>query len=259
MIETPPTPGAPQRSPDGLWEWNGSQWIPAQPAPGLQKVAEPTPLVEAAPLAITAPPAQTNPISPDGKNQWNGTAWIPLKKKGHLVRNIGIVVGALILVGIGAAIASPGASNNNSPTSTTATSPAPSKAAASPTINQQHQLVVAYSTAAGQTGPLVDAFTAVGTDCGSDIAACRADLQSIIKAITTYESGLNKVQVPACLQQADRDLRLGMALIKQGAQQAINGIDATDASQINAGTALLDQGTSSINTATSEVKSANCP
>jgi hypothetical protein len=221
--------------------------------------------VEAVPPVTAAPPAQTNPISPDGKSQWNGTSWLPIRKKGHLVRNLGIVVGALILIGGIATIASPGA---NSPSGNTATSPAPSKSAASPapskaatspTVNQQHQVVVAYSTAASNTGPIVDSFTAIGKDCGSDTAACRADLQSTISAITNYESALNKVQVPACLQQADRDLRLGMALIKQGAQQAINGIDASDASQINAGTALLDQGTRSITTATGEISSANCP
>jgi hypothetical protein len=137
--------------------------------------------------------------------------------------------------------------------------PAPSKAAALPTANPQIQLVVAYTAAAANTGPLVAAFNADGADCGTDIATCRADLQATIAAIDSYESGLNKVQVPTCLQQADRDIRLGLALVKQGSQQAINGIDAVDASQINAGTALILQGTQSINTASSEVTSAHCP
>ncbi len=115
MIETPPNPStpqpnlsAPQRSPDGLWEWNGTQWIPAQPPPGPQQVAQSTPFVQSAPPAQTVAPA----------------------KKGHLLRNAGIVVGALLLVGIGAAIANSGSSNNNStPGTTTASSPAVTAAA----------------------------------------------------------------------------------------------------------------------------------
>src|ERR1700693_3556291 len=58
MIETPPTPSAPlapQRSADGLWEWNGTQWIAAQPPPGAQQVAQSTPVAQA------APPAHANP------------------------------------------------------------------------------------------------------------------------------------------------------------------------------------------------------
>jgi host cell surface-exposed lipoprotein len=157
MIETPSNPLAPQRSADGLWEWNGTQWMPTQPAPGGQQVAQSTPVVEAAPPAQTARPAQTTPISPDGKHQWDGTAWIPVKKKGHLVRNVGIVVGALLLVSIGGAIASSGNSNKNSTAGTTipsspavtaaataeATAAATAKAApaapAGPTLTNQQQ------------------------------------------------------------------------------------------------------------------------
>jgi Host cell surface-exposed lipoprotein len=128
MIESPPNPSSPQRSADGLWEWNGTQWIAANPPPGAQQVAQSTP------IAAAAPPAHANPmLSPDGKSQWNGTAWMPIKKKGHLVRNVGIVVGALLLGGIGGAIASSGSSNNGSTAgTTTASSPA---VTAAPTAN----------------------------------------------------------------------------------------------------------------------------
>jgi hypothetical protein len=104
------------------------------------------------PPAPTTPPARTTPVSPDGKHQWDGTAWIPVKKKGHLVRNVGIVVGALLLVGIGGAIASSGNSNNNSTAGTsTASSPAVTAAAtakaapaatAGPTLTNQQQNAV---------------------------------------------------------------------------------------------------------------------
>jgi hypothetical protein len=85
--------------------------------------------------------AQTNQISPDGKWQWDGAAWQPYmapsqiptapgsvqpKKKGHLLRNLGIVAGALLLVGIGAALSHGG----SSPSNTASTSPAASAPAA---------------------------------------------------------------------------------------------------------------------------------
>jgi hypothetical protein len=81
MIQSPPNPISPQRSADGLWEWNGTQWIAAQPPPSGQQVAQSIPVVQAPPQ-------------------------MPVQRKGHLVRNLGIVVGALLLVGIGAALAS---------------------------------------------------------------------------------------------------------------------------------------------------------
>jgi pyruvate/2-oxoglutarate dehydrogenase complex dihydrolipoamide acyltransferase (E2) component len=131
MIESPPNPSAPQRSADGLWEWNGSQWIPTQPPPGAQQVAQSVPVGQSPPQ-------------------------VPVKKKGHLVRNVGIVVGALLLVGIGGAIANSGKSNNNSTAgTTTASSPAATaaatakataaptaKAPAGPTLTNQQQNAV---------------------------------------------------------------------------------------------------------------------
>jgi hypothetical protein len=105
MIQSPPNPVSPQRSADGLWEWNGTQWIAAQPPPGAQQVAQSVPIGQSPPQ-------------------------VPVKKKGHLIRNVGIVVGALLLVGIGGAIASSGSSNNKSTAgTTTASSPSVTAAA----------------------------------------------------------------------------------------------------------------------------------
>jgi hypothetical protein len=105
MIESPPNPISPQRSADGLWEWNGTQWMPTQPPPGSQQVAQSFPVSQFPPQ-------------------------VPVKKKGHLIRNVGIVVGALLLVGIGVALANSGSSNNNSTAgTTTASSPAVTAAA----------------------------------------------------------------------------------------------------------------------------------
>ncbi|TAN35104.1 hypothetical protein EPN29_00325 [bacterium] len=80
----------------------------------------------------------------------------------------------------------------------------------------------------------------------------------MIVAINNYESVLDKAQVPACLQQADRDLRVGLELEKQGAQQGINGIDASDPSGISAGAALIGQGSDSIVKASNEISNSNC-
>jgi hypothetical protein len=85
--------------------------MPTQPPPGPPQVAQSTPVVQA------APPYQSPPQA-------------PVKKKGHLVRNLGIVVGVLLIVGIGRAIASSSSSNNNlTADTTTASSPAVTTAA----------------------------------------------------------------------------------------------------------------------------------
>jgi hypothetical protein len=126
MIETPSTPSTPHRSPDGLWEWNGTQWIPTQPVPGPQQVAQ------------SAPPAPT--VAP--------------AKKGHLVRNVGIVIGALLLVGIGGAIASSGGSNNSPTAATTASSPAVTAAAtAKATAAATAKATAAATAKAAPTAP----------------------------------------------------------------------------------------------------------
>jgi hypothetical protein len=92
-------------------------------------------------------------LSPDGKYQWNGTAWIPVNggppaappKKSHKLRNIGIVVGALLLVGIGAAIANGGKTPQNaavaisSPTAQASPTAKASPTPAGPTLTNQQQ------------------------------------------------------------------------------------------------------------------------
>ncbi len=125
MTESPPNASPPQRSADGMWEWNGTQWTATQPPPGSQQVAQSVPVGQSPPQ-------------------------VPVKKKGHLIRNVGIVVGALLLVGIGVAIAS--SSGSSTAGTTTASSPAvtaaatakataaaTAKAPAGPTLTNQQQ------------------------------------------------------------------------------------------------------------------------
>ena len=130
MSETQPAATVPQVSADGMWEWNGTQWIPTKAAPGPQNVAESTPLAEA-----VLPP--TTPAS-------------PAKTKGHLIRNVGIVVGALLLVGIGAAIGSSGGSKTNSVAGTT---PAPSPAVTAAATAKATPAAVAKAAPTVAAGP----------------------------------------------------------------------------------------------------------
>ncbi|MDX6209382.1 MAG: hypothetical protein QOE24_1773 [Frankiales bacterium] len=51
-----------QLSPDGMWEWNGTQWVPAE-----QQQAQPEP----------EPVKAERQLSPDGHWEWDGTAWVP--------------------------------------------------------------------------------------------------------------------------------------------------------------------------------------
>jgi hypothetical protein len=55
-----------QLSPDGMWEWNGTQWVPAD-----QAAAEPEP----------EPAKAERQLSPDGHWEWDGTAWVPAQQE----------------------------------------------------------------------------------------------------------------------------------------------------------------------------------
>lgn len=82
MIETPPIPTGRQLSPDGTWEWNGSQWIPAQPASEPQLVAHAPAMAPAPVQTMPMPGAPARQLSPDGMWEWNGTQWIPAQPPG---------------------------------------------------------------------------------------------------------------------------------------------------------------------------------
>jgi hypothetical protein len=127
MIESPPNASPPQRSADGMWEWNGTQWTATQPPPGPQQVAQS--------VAVGQSPPQ-----------------VPVKKKGHLIRNVGIVAGALLVVGIGTAIATSGSSKNNS-TATTTTVSSPSVTAAATAKATSAATAKATSAATAKAGP----------------------------------------------------------------------------------------------------------
>lgn len=127
MTESPPNPSPPHRSADGMWEWNGTQWTATQPPAGSQQVAQSVPVGQAPPQ-------------------------VPVRKKGHLIRNVGIVVGALLLVGIGVAIASSG--SNSTAGTTTASSPAVTAAAtAKATAVATAKATAAATAKAAPAGP----------------------------------------------------------------------------------------------------------
>ncbi len=58
-----------QLSPDGMWEWNGSQWVPAE-----QQAAAPEPDPEPEPVKAE------RQLSPDGHWEWDGTSWVPAQQ-----------------------------------------------------------------------------------------------------------------------------------------------------------------------------------
>jgi hypothetical protein len=70
--EPEPVAAQPERqlSPDGMWEWNGTQWVPAE-----QQQAAPEPVAEPEPVK---PERQ---LSPDGHWEWDGTAWVPAQQE----------------------------------------------------------------------------------------------------------------------------------------------------------------------------------
>lgn len=250
------TVGDPPRqiSPDGQYVWDGESWLPRQ-------------------------------ISPDGQYEWDGQSWaamppvstsrpLPGIRKGPPVkRAIAVVIGLVLMATCVSAIAnSPSGSKSQGASTPDATAKPTTAATATPTAkptatptakataNPQVALVLAYSTAAGNIQGVVDADNAVATACGTGVlATCRAGLVGLVSAIDAYTGRLDTLAVPACLQQADRDIRLGLALEKQGAQQGIAGIDGGNVSLITAGSALITQGNDSILKAAGELKTANCP
>ncbi|MDX6230199.1 MAG: hypothetical protein QOI76_3589 [Frankiales bacterium] len=75
FVEPEPEPAAepviaaqPERqlSPDGMWEWNGTQWVPAE-----QQQAAPEP----------EPVKVERQLSPDGHWEWDGSAWVPAQQE----------------------------------------------------------------------------------------------------------------------------------------------------------------------------------
>ena len=61
---------------------------------------------------------QPGQLSPDGTTYWNGTAWAPVAppvKRGHKVRNAGIVVGGLVVLFVGVSLAGSGSSGTSTP------------------------------------------------------------------------------------------------------------------------------------------------
>jgi len=100
-----------QLSPDGANYWNGTAWL--------------------------------STLAPDTKTRWNGTAWSPVAppvKRGHKLRNAGIVVGGLIALFVAVGIAGSGSSSGTTPaaavkpTAATAATTAPVVAAAKPAV-----------------------------------------------------------------------------------------------------------------------------
>jgi hypothetical protein len=59
-----------QLSPDGMWEWNGTQWIPAE-----QAAADPEPEL------VQQQAKAERQLSPDGHWEWDGSAWVPAQQE----------------------------------------------------------------------------------------------------------------------------------------------------------------------------------
>ena len=228
-----------------------------------QQVAQSTPLPQSEPTAHTALPGQTNQVSPDGKYLWNGAAWIPLKTKGHLVRNVGIVVGALLLIGIGTTLANGGANQVQQGASDSFKSPAASPqatshATAKSTAPSQATLLAAYKAVVAQDNPTEETdISAITTDAGAqDAASLAIDAQVWQVDIKAYLADLPKP--PTCLQTADTELRAGLDAYLAAATDIEAGATALDATLLQRAISEMATGTTHFNATTAAVNAASC-
>jgi hypothetical protein len=105
----PPTPVGPL-SPDGQYQWDGSQWqavqAPPPPPPGPTAQVPPPP---PGPTAQAPPPPPTGPQAPLGTPAPVVRPPGEVKKQGHMVRNLGIACVGLIVLFVIIGVASGGA------------------------------------------------------------------------------------------------------------------------------------------------------
>jgi hypothetical protein len=109
----PPTPIGPL-SPDGQYQWDGSQWqaVQAPPPPPPGPTAQVPPPPPPGPTAQAPPPPPPGPTAPQPPLGTPAPLVPPpgeIKKQGHMVRNLGIACVGLIVLVVIIGVASGGA------------------------------------------------------------------------------------------------------------------------------------------------------
>ncbi|HKA50690.1 MAG TPA: hypothetical protein VKK19_13960 [Candidatus Dormibacteraeota bacterium] len=93
---------------------------------------------------------------------------------------------------------------------------------------------------------------------GNDLAGCRSALQRVSTWASALQRDLDAHPAPACLTTADATLRSAIALFLQGAQVGTKGIDEGISADIIQGKSLLDQGTTRLMAASTQLGQSGC-
>lgn len=137
---------------------------------------------------------------------------------------------------------------------------APRRAESTPRPSQGPSLSAIYANSLQVNAQhLVAANGARINSCASDdLAGCRSALQQVSTSATALQRDLDTHPAPACLKSADATLRSAIALYMQGAQLGTKGIDEGTSTELTQGRGLLDQGTTQLMAASSQLGQSVC-
>jgi hypothetical protein len=156
-----------------------------------------------------------------------------------------------------------GSSNNQSTASHASASPsaaADGKAPASTPTSSSRILASAYADVVlKNTQPSMDAYSKVGSECGSGVAArCRTAALTVRSTQQSFLRDLSQLTVPACLGSANLELGAAVEMGIDAATMAISGIDANNSSKISEAADILNLATDHLNKANAAVRAAKC-
>lgn len=214
-------------SDDGKWRWDGATWQPNVAPP----TASQPPLPQATPVYPIAPPTR--------RRGWIGY--------------VAVAVVALIVGGLcGSATAS--SSNQNAASHSSSSATQGSSAPSAQSLEVSYAAVVT-----NHAPPLEDALNQVANNCGaSDLSACRTAIVAVQSQDRSFLTDLGKLSVPACLAPTNEELATAIELELDGSSQAIEGIDANDASEVTTAAGLISLGTTHLDKATALLKNNPC-
>jgi len=237
-------------SDDGKWRWDGNAWQPVEtavPPPleaGQATPASELPAATILPQAATPAPSTAMPSAPKRRRRW-----------------ISYVVVAVVCLIAGGVIGSASSSSNQQIANQSASSPAAatSPKPTSPAPSARSEAETYANVATPHLSALGAAASKMGTDCtNADLSACRSDAKAMSTEAQSFLDDIGKLTVPACLSATNLELGTALELYIDGDNDAIAGLDASDATQIEQGAQLITLGTTHLNKANDLLSASPC-
>lgn len=210
---------------------------------------EEQPMQQGTPQQAQMPPAPPAP---------NRTARQRIAALSPAQRLWGGIAAALVSLCVCSAACSGALAAVNTPSSTTPQAATATRTPAPPTATVNAVKSYADNVAA-HAGIISKDSDALSSACGAaDAAGCRAAMQTFDDDSLAFLASLDTHPAPRCLKTADAYLRAGLHLYDQGATEAIQGIDQSDAALINAGSAKITAGTADVDKANAAIAASHC-